>query len=358
MQIAGNVLILFLIPISVVAAMSLRASFNVAGSDAVGPLFLMVIAVALRWILLALLIGFCVARGGFNGLVPFALLQWLVVAALFFALDAATCMAITAVSRSGAQISPGAEAVAIAFAYLLTLLSVLLLLFPLNAPATFSSGTIRAVIGILFTLSAVVYAAFYGMDQTTIARTWQKFEADQAKQADLARPYAEEVAAIPANAPVDRYASFFTDPDCPESVRSVIAQRMMRLPDLDRQLLNMLTDDRRELAMTVYSRTSRLHEPAHVAALFESSRQLADHYRERLSTPDEATGIACARAAALTIYFTHGQSASGVNFRPTVDAWKAALDRVHSADATVANAKHEVDQWLALNHPVPARNID
>jgi hypothetical protein len=351
MPIVGNILVLLLLPVTLAATLSLRDTFHAAGPDSVGPTFVMVIAVALRWLLAAVVIGLCVARGGFDDLVPFRPLQWFIIAGLVFALDAAACMAVTAVSRSGAAPDAVRDPIGMGIGHVLPLLVVLALLVPLNAPANGSPGSLRVLTVTLALVAVASFAYFQVIDSATIKRKWEAFDAAQAERNDFSQTYLVTLDQIPKDAPPDRYAAYFQDPNCPEDVRSQVVQRLLALPDLRDQLVAMLSDDRRELAMQLFGRTGSLHAPADVAALFKSSFELANTYRDRLSSGDDTAVTGCADAAALAAYFTHGQSAAGVDFRPTMEAWNAALAVVKIDDDRVANARHEVQQWLALNPP-------
>jgi hypothetical protein len=354
MQIAGNTLVVLLLPLALLATFSLRDTFHAAGSDAVGPTFVMVIAVALRWLLAAVLIGLCVGCGGFDPLVPSRPLQWAIVAAVLFALDATAWAAVTAVSRSGVVVTPLQEIAGRYVGHALPLLAVLALAVPLNAPMAGSAAALWSAAVVLVLGAAATFAYFVAFDCETVARGWRTSDAAQAERDRVVQAYTVTLDAIPPDAPAARYASFFQEAECPFEVQQVVAQRLTALPDLDAQLLAMLADDgSRELAMQMIGHTRRLAEPAQGAALVEASRLLAHSYRDRLANPDAATSRACALAAMLATNLTLGGSESSVDFYPAIDAWHDALDRAGPDSSLLPSARYQVDQWLK-QHPRPA----
>jgi len=353
MQIAGNILGLLLLPITLIACASMLAQYRKAGSDQVGPIFAMVIALAIRWLLAAVLIILVAARGGFEGLLHQRLLAVLLVALLVFALDATAWMAGTAAERVGAAAVGAQVELGRALAYALPIGSVLLLMFALNTP-DLSAVLERLTAGGLAVLVVIAFAYFNAIDRATDARRDAKLDAFYAEQDQLAQPYVAALADLPIDAPVDQYAMFFqTSDELPGPVRGDVIARLQALPDLNAQLLAMLADDRRALAMQVLSRTGRFYEPAQLNVLIDANVQLAADYAARADvTDDDATATQIGLAAMLAAHFAAGNQ-PGVDFRRAIEAWNEALTHVHVENSVKSMGQHAVDQWLEY-HPKPA----
>jgi hypothetical protein len=349
MQIAGNILAFLLVPISLIASASLLARFKMAGPDQVTPVLTMVVAVAARWLLGAVLIMIIAARGGFDGLFRQRVLAALAAVIVVFALDATAWMAGTAAARVGSRAVGIQVQLGQTLAWVLPLLGVLLLIVTLNRPHL-SSIIERLAAGGLMVLAVIAFGYFNAINRATDAQRYAEIDAFNAEQQRAARPYEDALAAIALDAPADRYGPFFLQSDCPPSVRDLIVARLHKLPDLLPQLMAMLGDDRRALAMDLISYTGQLYEPGQINVLIDANVQLAAEYALRAdANDDDTTATLVGRAASRATYFSAISAMPGVDFRRAIEAWHAALAHVHVQNADTAAAHHDVDQWLEFN---------
>jgi hypothetical protein len=347
MIILANFLLILLIPATLMAMMSLRELQRVSGPDVMGPAFFFVAAGVVHCILAAIALALMVACDRFDGLVPTSGLQILVVLAGFALIDVGAAFAIYGSSSKNIADTEWWRSLGQAIGFALPSATILLLLVRANVSAPHSYGTRTAFLALIL-VAAFAWPTYYSIRKRTDAEKQRQINEYWDRQRRLIERGTAELAALPADAPLEKFLPYFADDSWPMDVRAAARLRIDPRPNLDDELRALLAGPNRDLALSYVCQLPET--PMTLAqALFDALMQQAAEWRQHgggssTLSEDQATKLRrqCEQASGLAYTFRE----DAVDFRPLAAAWQDAVNAVSPQDSpNVQSAQSTLMFW-------------
>jgi hypothetical protein len=313
-----------------------------AGPDRAGSEMYYIFICAPRWLVLAVVLGVIVARGGFAWVSRHTIFQWLAVFAVHGAVGVLSALALLSLRGGEGLVHVGYCVFSIAVPVIVMLYAVLVLASPGVPMPSWARGLMVTVAAV--TLVGGILAVEITDRTELAARQQAEDSARPAREARLRR--LAELEALPKDAPLVRWLAFLDEPE--EDVRESAVRSIAARPTLVADLAALLqTDDRvaalRYMWLRMPEAPDELARPTR-----DSIAGLVEWSRGRPATQDPASrpsiDDACEAAVALADHFRD----SGVDFHPAIGRLSSFLDE-HPSDWT-ERGRSLLHGWLN-DHP-------
>ncbi len=322
MQIAANVLMVVLAFVTVLTTLAFRDTKRVHGPDVMGPAFFFVVSLVFRWIIAAVALGLLVASGVFDGLAGLRALQVIVVYAVFFVVDCAAASAVLVFAPERSEASQVERTLAGVAGYSLPpTLIVLLWILQLAGAAP---ALDRAVFAVIFVIAVGCIPYFMRLARRNDeARQRANAEWYARRQARIAEGTAQ-ISAMSADVPLEKLIPYLIE-DWPAEVRSRVFERLSARQGTEEELVAMLADERRRLAIDylaqVYGPPAAQIAPSVLNACLEIARQ----WQEKLTATSDADAEKLAADCSRCIEMAYHYKEVPVDFHPVIDVWEKIL---------------------------------
>ena len=331
MQIAADILLVILTLVTVLTTVAFRDTKRLHGPDVMGPAFFFVVSLAMRWIMAAIALGLLVAAGVLNGIASEHAVQVIAIYGIFFIVDCAAASAVLVFAPEHSVSSPAARTAAAIFGYgLPQVLIALLWILQATGPVP---GFTKIALIVIFIISVICIPYFMHLVKLNDEARDRANAEWYARQQQRAADGTAQVNAMPADVPLEKLIPYLIE-DWPNEVRSLVFERLSARTGTEDELIAMLSDDRRRLAINylaqVYGPPSQRVAPAVLGACMEIAREWQGRVPGISNEDAEKLAVDCGRCIEMAYHYKDVP----VDFHPAIDAWEkilAAAPQINSA---------------------------
>ena len=345
MNIAANIFLVFMIPLTILTNAALRDSQRLHGPDVMGPAFYFVVSAAVRWIGALIVVSCVIGGGSFDPTIPHRGVQVLMLAAAFALVDWAA--GIAAVACAPSEVSAGPALIAagriLSFAIPIAMLFWLMPMLHNHLPR----AATWTVLVTLVVISLGMLPVFYGIYRRTNQQKQERIAAYWQNQVKLIAQGKAEIAALPLDSPLEQLTKYLVE-DWPPDVRTDAFCRLEGRSGVASEVLTMLADNQRRAAAVKYvQQLSTEPAPGFNMKLRDFSLELAQKYKAADKTPVDETTAQLAADCEGFVHVAYGRHSETLSFYPAMDAWRQALAGAPQTPA-ILEARKNVDHWFEL----------